>query len=96
LDLGLDCRADFNSWARFTHSTTYAPDFEDFDRRRFGLDTALVFPLKKEARSLKMGTRNEYNSRPQRGLDRLDNTYYANLMLELPDRGISKGIKTPR
>ena len=84
-DLGLDYRLKIVPWAQFTHSTTYSPNIEDTDAYRLDIDTALVFPLKDERLKLKLGMTNEYNSRPQRGLDRLDSTYYANLVLELTD-----------
>jgi len=48
------------------------------------LDTALAVPLgNSDIWKLKLGVTNEYNSQPQPGLDRLDNTYYANIVLEL-------------
>lgn len=83
IDLGLNYRADLAPWAQFTHAGMLTPDIEDFGDYRLDLDTALIFPLKYEAWKLKVGMRNEYNSRPQRGIERLDNTYYANILLEL-------------
>ncbi len=84
IDLGLDYRLDVVPWARFTHSTTYSPDFEEFNDYRLDLDTALLIPFKDDRFKLKVGMRNEYNSSPQPGFDRLDNTYYANIVVELP------------
>ena len=83
LDLGLDYRLDIADWAQFTHSTVYSPDVEEFNDYRITADTALVFPFKDDRWKWKMGIRNEYNSNPQPGLDRLDNTYYTSLVLEL-------------
>ncbi len=83
IDLGLNYRVDIAPWLQFTHATNYNPDFEDFDNYRLDLDTALIVPLKSDILKLKLGVRNEYNSRPQGGLERLDNTYYANIVLEL-------------
>jgi putative salt-induced outer membrane protein YdiY len=84
LDLGLDYRVDITPWAQFTHSTVYSPEVEDFDNYRLTLDTALAVPLAdSDIWKLKVGMTNEYNSRPQPGFDRLDNTYYANIVLEL-------------
>jgi len=83
VDLGLDYRLDLASWLQFTHSADYSPDIEDYGNYRLDLDTALLVPLKGDIVKLKLGMRNEYNSRPQPGLDRLDNTYYANIVLEL-------------
>lgn len=83
IDLGLAVRLEVAPWLRFTHETKYSPDFEDFDNYRVDADTALLFPMIKDAWALKVGMRNEYNSRPQRRIDRLDNTFYANIVLEL-------------
>jgi putative salt-induced outer membrane protein YdiY len=83
IDLGLDFRYDLGDWAQFTHTAAYAPDFEDFDDYRLDLDTAIVLPFKNDNWKLKLGVRNEYNAQPQRGIDRLDNTYYANVVLNL-------------
>ncbi len=83
IDLGVDYRIDVAPWLRFTHSGTYSPDFEDTDNYRLDFDTAAVLPFQNDALKLKIGMRNEYNSRPSSGLDRLDNIYYANLLIEL-------------
>ena len=64
---------------------TYSPDFEEFDDYRLDVDTALLMPLKSDNLKLKLGMRNEYDSQPVAGNERLDNTYYANLLLELKD-----------
>jgi putative salt-induced outer membrane protein YdiY len=83
LDLGLNYRLDIADWAQFTHETIYSPDVEEFSDYRITADTALVFPFKNDRWKWKMGIRNEYNSNPDPGLDRLDNTYYTSLVLEL-------------
>lgn len=83
LDLGLDYRVDIAPWLQFTHTANYSPEFEDFDNYRLDFDTALLVPLKPDVLKFKIGMRNEYNSRPRGGLERLDNTYYANLVITL-------------
>lgn len=83
VDLGLDYRLQIVKFAEFTHSTTYSPDIEDTDNYRLDFDTALALPLKDDRWKFKVGMRNEYNSQPSPGLERLDNTYYANIVLEL-------------
>jgi hypothetical protein len=83
IDLGLNYRCNLGDWAQFTHAASYAPDFEDFDDYRLNLDTAIVLPFKKDNWKLKFGIRNEYNAKPQSGIVRLDNTYYANVVLDL-------------
>jgi putative salt-induced outer membrane protein YdiY len=83
VDLGLNYRADLAPWVQFTHAAVLSPDIEDFGDYRLDLDTALVLPLQHEAWKLKIGIRNEYNSKPQRAIERLDNTYYANILLDV-------------
>jgi len=84
VDLGLDYRLDIKQWAQFTHSTTYSPDIQRWSDYRLSCDTAFAFPLANtDVWKLKIGMRNDYNSHPQPGLDRLDNTYYANIVLEI-------------
>lgn len=83
IDLELSYRHDLGDWAQFTHTAAYIPDFEDFDDYRLELDTAIVLPFKNDDWKLKFGIRNEYNAQPQPGIDRLDNTYYVNVVLNL-------------
>ncbi len=83
LDLGLAYRLDIYDWAQFVHSTKYSPDFEDFDDYLIDADTTLVIPLKKDQWKWKLGIRNEYNAQPGPGKERLDNTYYSSIVLEL-------------
>ncbi len=83
VDFGLDYRRDLSPWAQFIHSATYSPNIEDTDNYRFTLDTALLVPFKDDRWAWKVGMRNEYNSRPQGDLDRLDNTYYTSIVLSL-------------
>ncbi len=83
LDLGLDYRLEISPWIQFTHSTLYSPDFLEFADYRLRLDTALLIPFKDERWAWKIGMKNQYNSRPQSGLDRLDNTYYTSIVLSL-------------
>jgi putative salt-induced outer membrane protein YdiY len=83
IDLGLDYRLAVWEWATFTHSTVYSPDFEDFDNYRLKLDTALAMPFKDDRWAWKIGMRNDYNSRPQPGLERLDTEIYTSIVLTL-------------
>ncbi len=85
LELGFDYRLDIFTWAQFTHSTTWNPAWDDLDDYRLSLDTAMLIPLKDDRFSLKLGVRNEYNSRPVQGNDKLDNTYYANLVFTITE-----------
>jgi len=84
-DLGMDYRVDIAPWLQFTHSGTFIPSLEDFGDYRLNLDTAFIFPLKNDAWKLKLGMRNDYNSNPTGDLERLDNTYYANILVEIKE-----------
>ncbi len=83
LDLMLNYRLDLAPWLQFTHATTYSPDFLELDDYRLDFDTALLMPFTDDRFKLKFGVNHEYNSRPQPGLERLDTTYYANLVFQL-------------
>jgi putative salt-induced outer membrane protein YdiY len=83
LDLGLAYRHDITPWVQFTHALTYSPALDDTADYRLFADTALVLPFKSDRWKLKLGVRNEYNSRPRPGIVRLDNTFYANVLVEL-------------
>lgn len=82
-DAGLDYRKDVTKWMQFLHSTTYSPSLEDFDDYRLDFNTALLFPLKADQWKLKVGMENKYNSNPSGDLDRLDNLYYVNVLLDI-------------
>lgn len=97
LDLGANYFVEILPWLQFYHATSYSPDIEEFENYRIDFDTYVLVPLAAtadqwdmgEGRSidsrwkLKLGMRNEYNSQPPPGVEELDNTYYANILLEL-------------
>lgn len=83
IDLALNYRVDLAPWVQLTHSGLFSPAIEDFGDYRLDFDTAFVFPFKQENWKLKLGMTNQYSSNPQPGIVRLDNTYYANVVLEL-------------
>jgi putative salt-induced outer membrane protein YdiY len=84
MELGLDYRLDIAPWVQFTHGTTWYPTFESVRDYRLVLDSALLFPLgRSEVWKLKLGALYEYDSLPRPGFDRLDQTYYANILLDL-------------
>ncbi len=83
-DLGLDYRIDITPWLRFTHSTTYYPTFESVRDYRLVSDTAFIFPIgDSDVWKFKLGALYQYKSIPAHGAERLDQTYYANILLEL-------------
>jgi putative salt-induced outer membrane protein YdiY len=83
-ELGLDYRLDVTPWMQFVHGMTYYPTFDGIDDYRLVSDSAFVIPLgKSDAWKLKLGALYEYKSQPPPDVDRLDQTYYANIVLEL-------------
>jgi putative salt-induced outer membrane protein YdiY len=84
LEIGLDYRLDIAPWLQFTHAGAYYPTFDGLDDYRLEFDTAFLIPLaSSDMWRLKFGMKNEYNSMPRPGVDRLDNTYYANILVTL-------------
>ena len=83
-ELGLDYRLDVAPWMQFVHGTTYYPTFESIRDYRLVSDTGLIFPLgDSDIWKLKIGAEYEYKSLPIGDADRLDQTYYANILLDL-------------
>lgn len=83
-DLGLDYRLDIAPWMQFTHSMTYYPTFDSIRDYRLISDSAFLFPLgSSEVWKLKLGALYEYRSMPAAGAERLDQTYYANILIDL-------------
>jgi len=86
LDLGLDYRLDITSWLQFTNSTTYYPSLEETRDYRLVSDYALTIPLDIsgcDIWKMKFGALYEYNALPSPDFERLDETYYANIVLEI-------------
>jgi len=83
-EVGLNYRLDIAPWLRFTHDTTWYPTFESLRDYRLVSDTAFLIPLgDSDAWKLKLGALYEYKSLPRPGFDRLDQTYYANIVLDI-------------
>lgn len=71
-------------WVLFKDTITYTPAFEDFANFVVKHDAYLEMPLaNSENWKLRVGMTNDYNSRPQSNVERLDTTYYARLVLSL-------------
>jgi putative salt-induced outer membrane protein YdiY len=84
VDLGYDYRIDLNDWLRFTHSLTYLPTFDEpTSDYRLVAETAGEVPLSKDkAWKLRAGMRNEYDAMPTPGVERLDTSYFLNLVYD--------------
>ncbi|MBK9119618.1 MAG: DUF481 domain-containing protein [Phycisphaerales bacterium] len=83
-ELGLDYRLDVAPWARFVQELRYYPTFESFSDYRILSDSSLRVPLGgSNMWSIRLGARYEYKSQPAAGVERLDQTYYLNLVLDI-------------
>lgn len=83
LDIGLNYRLDIAPWLRFTEDANYYPTFESIRDYRLLFDTAFVFPIGDgDVWKIKMGVTHEYDALPRPGFERLDTTYYANILAE--------------
>jgi putative salt-induced outer membrane protein YdiY len=83
-DLGLAVRWDIAEWVRFTHDASYRPGWDDVGDYRLRFDTGVAIPLgSSQAWKFKIGMLNEYDSRPAPGVERLDNTYYSSIVVEI-------------
>ena len=82
-ELGWDYRKEFTPHLLFTHSVTLLPSLEDIDDFRAVMDNAAEVPLSNnENWKLRVGIRNDYDSMPEAGVDRLDTYYYMNIVME--------------
>ncbi len=83
-EVGLDGRWDITDKLRFTSANTWYPTFDSIDNYRLESDNAFVIPITADEQwKFKIGAMYQYNSRPTGNRDRLDETYYANLVLDL-------------
>jgi hypothetical protein len=70
------------SWGRLTQSVSLTPSFEDFNNFVFIHDSALEFPIKGDAPwKVRVGLKTDYTSDPPPNLEKLDWTYYTQLVL---------------
>jgi len=84
LELGLDYRVDIAPWLQFVHGMAYYPTFESIRDYRLVSDSGLVFPLgDSDVWKFKLGAQYEYKAIPAEGRERLDQTYYGNVVLEV-------------
>lgn len=82
-EVGLDYRIDINDSLQFTSSNTYLPTFNSLNDYRFISDNAFLIPLNNESWKLKLGALYQYDPIPRPGFQRLDQTYYANILVQV-------------
>ena len=80
LDIGLSHKAKIGT-TTLTTDVTATPAFEDFNRYQIKHATSWDIPLSQENWKLQLGVRNDYNSMPVPGINRLDISYFAKLVM---------------
>lgn len=86
-EVGVSYLVDLTEWLRFTHSTIWYPTFQSLRDYRLKSDTAFLMPLgTSDMWKFKIGASYEYDPIPQAGRERLDETYYANILFELKEK----------
>jgi len=84
LEAGYDFRADIiEDRARLTHSLTYLPNAgSPIDEYRLEIDSAVELPIGggDTGWSLRGGVRNEFDNDPEPGVDKLDTSFFVNLV----------------
>lgn len=80
-DLGLMHTLDTH-WGRLTQRLSLTPSFEDLGNFVFSHDSSLELPIKGDKPwKVRVGVKSEYSSEPPAGLEKLDWTYYTQLVL---------------
>ncbi|MGE3181916.1 MAG: YdiY family protein, partial [Phycisphaerae bacterium] len=82
-EVGLDYRIDINESLQFVSSNTWLPTFNSLRDYRLISDNAFIIPLAQKQWKLKLGALYEYDPIPRPGFQRLDQTYYANILVEI-------------
>ncbi len=66
---------------RLNNLLTYTPAFKEFSNYRLHHETTYELPITASLWKLKTGISNDYTSKPQPGIDRLDTLYFTSLIL---------------
>ena len=80
LDLGLNHRYDTTNYS-IVNRISFVPLFEDFGNYRIIQESYFEFPLANPDWRIRLGVANDYNSEPGPGVEELDTTYFARLVL---------------
>lgn len=80
MDFGLTHKLQMEN-AILRNSLTYVPAFDDVAVYVISHESSLEMPLLSTEWKLRMGVANDYNSKPGRGVQRLDTTYFTRFVL---------------
>ena len=83
-DFGYNYALQVQEWAKFTHNLTYYSAMDDpIENFRFVADTGATLPISTSQQwKLRIGVTHEYDDDPPPLIDRLDTTYYMNLVYD--------------
>ena len=82
LDFALDIGWQFADWGKLGTNLTYVPSIDDFGEFLFTHESGVDIPLgTSDAWVMRFGISHKYNSEPAPGLDSLDTTYFARMIL---------------
>lgn len=80
LDFGLAHSLQLDN-SSLVNRVSYVPSFDDFSNYRFTHESYYEMPLAAPSWKLRIGVNNDYNSKPGRGVDKLDTGYFTRLVL---------------
>lgn len=80
LDFGLNHSLEFTN-SKLVNSLSWVPSFDDFSNYRFAHASYYEIPLVAPFWKLRLGVANDYNSKPGKGVERLDTSYFTRLVL---------------
>jgi hypothetical protein len=80
LDFGFAHRLELSS-GLLVNRLTLVPAFQDFSNYRATHESFFELPMANASWKLRLGLANDYNSRPGRGVEKMDTTYFTRLVL---------------
>ena len=80
LDFGFSHRLETSN-GLLVNRLTLVPAFEDFSNYRANHESFYELPMANTSWKLRLGLSNDYNSRPGRGVEKMDTTYFTRLVL---------------
>jgi putative salt-induced outer membrane protein YdiY len=80
LDFGFSHRLELPT-GLLVNRLTLVPAFEDFSNYRANHESFYEMPMANSSWKLRLGLSNDYNSRPGRGVEKMDTTYFTRLVL---------------
>jgi small nuclear ribonucleoprotein (snRNP)-like protein len=80
LDFGLQNEVTFGT-SKLVNSLSIVPSFEDFSNFRLTHSSYYEIPLSNPSWKLRFGLSNDYNSKPGKGVDKMDTAYFTRLVL---------------